>query len=654
MTLSIFLVFFKLPNFRTISIKVAPYIKFPYVEGFFNSDKLKFGHYNNIFGGIYYVEKDKKRTYFYITNSLIRYYNSNSRPVFAIDIVSGKYKMIDLINTKYINKDPESIVVVTEQERQYFISNNLEYNGKGRHIAVIDIKNDKEIYIKRLEDEVYFDFIHPIGNSIVPIIRVDSKQIQVNLVYLSDDENRYTSWFIKDIEGELLRQVVRADDDEDEEYLFHYLYRLRRSISSRHIKEFYTNTIKYKYAIYKNKAQYIEEAIIYFDLSWNFSSIDTCHLSDVILKIKLDLDYRHIKVCLDFSEAMLKINTDEDLELENRLYENELMLEKFPFTSEIHNNKISDVLYSNDCYVIWHNTNGIGISAINQKKNQFYDTSVLSALYQYKYYWFIFRDRYLVIINTKNDSIAMWFSDTDQINDEDIMPDYNFYYLETIRVFVCISVTMYRLFHIDREGIDKALRQKNDCVEIQSENIQVFELNTMMYLLILSHYPEKSVKIGNIIGHYLDKNKNSFYFIRNYSVNNVEYTGLFECKITKRGVNFDLLSYIKQDEIYSSTHLKRLKLEKIRLYSIILSSLRESEISYSSNNQIVNLRHNRQSIILEFITKEYLELQKIKRRHVVGYDRLIALQNIISKETAKDYEIWSSFILSELSMVDKW
>jgi hypothetical protein len=430
MTLSIFLVFFKLPNFRTISIKAAPYIKFPYVEGFFNSDKLKFGHYNNIFGGIYYVEKDKKRTYFYITNNLIRYYNSNSRPVFAIDIVSGKYKMIDLINTKYINKDPESIVVVTEQERQYFISNNLEYNDKGRHIAVIDIKNDKEIYIKRLEDEVYFDFIHPIGNSIVPIIRVDSKQIQVNLVYLSDDENRYTSWFIKDIEGELLRQVVRADDDEDEEYLFHYLYRLRRSISSRYIKEFYTNTIKYKYAIYKNKAQYIEEAIIYFDLSWNFSPIDTCHLRDVILKIKLDLDYRYIKVCLDFSEAMLKINTDEYLELENRLYENELILGKFPFTSEIHNNKISDVLYSNDCYVIWHNTNGIGISAINKNKNQFYDTSVLSALYQYKYYWFIFRDTYLVIINTKNDSIAMWFSDTDQINDEDIMPDYNFYYAD--------------------------------------------------------------------------------------------------------------------------------------------------------------------------------------------------------------------------------
>lgn len=175
-----------------------------------------------------------------------------------------------------------------------------------------------------------------------------------------------------------------------------------------------------------------------------------------------------------------------------------------------------------------------------------------------------------------------------------------------------------------------------------------------MYLLILSYYPEKSVKIGNIIGHYLDKNKNSFYFIRNYSVNNVEYTGLFECKVTKSGVNFHLLSYIKQDEIYSRTHLKRLKLEKIRLYSIILSSLRDSEISYSSNNQIVSVRHNRQSIILEFIIKEYLEPQKIKRRHIVEYDRLIVLQNIISEETVKDYEIWSSFILSELSMVYKW
>jgi len=119
-------VFFKLSKYGIASAKVAPYIKFPYVEGFLNSDKLKFGHYNNMLGGIYYVEKDKKRSYFYITNNLIRYYNSNSRPVFAIDIVSGKHKMIDLINTKYINKDPESIVVVTEQGRQYFISNNAD------------------------------------------------------------------------------------------------------------------------------------------------------------------------------------------------------------------------------------------------------------------------------------------------------------------------------------------------------------------------------------------------------------------------------------------------------------------------------------------------------------------------------------------------
>ncbi len=650
--------FFKLPNLRTINIKVAPYIKFPYVEGFLNLDKLNFGHYNNIIGGIYYVEKNKKRTYFYITNNLIRYYNSHSKPVFTIDIVSGKHEMIDLINTNYINKDPESIVVATEQGRQYFISSNLEYNGKNHFVAVIDIKNGKEIYMKRREDELYFDFIHPIGNSIVPIIRVDSKQIQVNLVYLSDDENRHTSWFIEDIEEELLTQVMPADDDEDEEYLHHYLYRLKRSISSRYIKEFYTNTINYKYATYKNKVQYIEEVIIYFDLSWSFSSIDTCHLKDVILKIKLDLDYRYIKLCLDFSEAILKINTDEDLELENRLHENELMLKTFPFAAEVHSNNISDVLYSNDCYVIWHNTDGIGISEINQKKNQFYDIPALSALYQYKHYWFIFhggKNGYLVIINTKSGSIAVWFSNTNQINYEDTMPDYNFYYLETIGVFVCISVTMDCLLLIDKEGIDKVLKQKNGCIEIKSETIRVFEINTMIHLLILSYYPEKSVKIGNIIGHYLNKKKNSFYFITNYSVDNLEYTGLFECKITKSSVNFDLLSYVKRGEIYSSTRLnKRLKLEKLRLHNIILSSLRDPEISYSSNNQIVGVKHNRQSIILEFIIKEYLEPQKIKRKHIVEYDRLIVLQNIISGETVKDYKIWSSFILSELSMVYKW
>ena len=40
-----------------------------------------------------------------------------------MDFVSERYNILELSSTKYINNDPESIVIVTEQGKQYLVSN---------------------------------------------------------------------------------------------------------------------------------------------------------------------------------------------------------------------------------------------------------------------------------------------------------------------------------------------------------------------------------------------------------------------------------------------------------------------------------------------------------------------------------------------------
>jgi hypothetical protein len=166
-------VFFKLPKYRIVTTKIAPYIKVPYVRKTINIYENKLKHYKNTCNSIYYAERDDFRTYFYIKNNLLRYYNSISKPIFKMDIVNEKYEMFDLRSTKYINRDPNSIVIETEQGKKYLVSNDLEYEGRRGYTAIIDITNGEQVYMrqrKSKDEYLYFRFIRPIGNSIVPII----------------------------------------------------------------------------------------------------------------------------------------------------------------------------------------------------------------------------------------------------------------------------------------------------------------------------------------------------------------------------------------------------------------------------------------------------------------------------------------------------
>lgn len=211
--------FFKLPNHRIASTIVAPYIKVPYVSKTINVYQTELKPYNKIYNSIFYAEKDNHRTYFYIKNDLLKYYNSVSRPIFKIDIVNEKYEIFDLRHTKYINRDPKSIVIVTEQGKKYLVSDNLEYEGKSGYVAIIDITNGEQVYMKQRkgeDEDLYFHFMHPIGNSIIPIIRIQSKYIQVDLFDISNNKNYQISWSVKDIRDEILEQAVTAvHEDED-------------------------------------------------------------------------------------------------------------------------------------------------------------------------------------------------------------------------------------------------------------------------------------------------------------------------------------------------------------------------------------------------------------------------------------------------------
>ena len=603
---------------------------------------------------MYYAEKGEHRTYFYFKNNWFKYYNSLRKPLFMIDVVNEKHTMIELNNADYVNNDPKSLIIVTEQGKQYLISNDVEYKNEGKYLAVIDITNNKEIYMeKRDEDDyLYFRFILPIANSIIPIIRIKDKYIGVDLVDLSSNQQHRASWFLTEIQAVLLEELTENNDEEE---LPEDLVEILKDDSMEYISHIEIEKIKYKYANHENNTNYIDKATFIFMFKTYVGDYE-CEFYNMSLNLVLDLNKHYLILYLDFSKTSITINSSYNIKLSDLLNNKKLLIKKVSFSGNVYKNNISNILYSNNFYVIWHATNGIATARITKDGDNSSDTPKVSALHRYKDYLFIFRrggDRDLIIINTKSNSIAIWSSNANHVKVDPELT-YRFYYLSRIRAFLFIHAKMNYLLLVDKVTLDGILVQDNECYEITNDVIKFFDLNNAISSFIRKYYRGMSVKMDNLIGPYVNKELGLLYVIASYNIEQVRYTGLFECKVIRNDINVNLLDFVSINKIYSGKYYKGIKVGNIELCKIRDSALADLELSYCSNDKIISIGYNRQSVSLQNFLKGKPVDYSIKRRSVFQYEKLIILEHVIHEEFKIDYVIWFSFIVSELCLVDKW
>ena len=646
--------FFKLANHKIVNVKASPYIKIPYVKARVNIYKTDLNHYNKIRNKIYYAKKDEYKTYFYFKNNLFKYYNTIKEPVFVMDFVSERYNILELSSTKYINNDLESIVIVTEQGKQYLVSNEVEYEDEGKYLAVIDITNKEEIYMEKRDEEdyLYFSFIRPIGNSIIPIIRITDEYVGVDLVDLSSNQHHRASWFLTEIQAVLLEELT---ENHDEEELPEELVEILKDDSMEYISHIEIDKIQYEYTNNENNINYINKATFLFMFKTYVGDYE-CEFYNMSLNMALDLNKQYLKVYLDFSKTSVTINASYNIKLSDLLSKKKLLSKKFNFSGNVYKNNISDILYSNNCYVIWHSMNGVSVSKTTRDGNNSFDTPKVSALYRYEDYLFIFRsgdNRDLIIVNTKSNSIAVWSSSTNSVK-VNIQLNYNLYYLSRIRAYMFIHAKMGHVLLLDIISVDKILSQDNKCYKIENGIINFFDLNSAISSFIRKYYHGRGVKMNNLIGHYVNRELGLLYIVASYNVDQIRHIGLFECKIIGNGINVNLLDFVSINKIYSSKYCKSINVGNIELYKVRETSLADLELGYGSNDKIISIGHNRQSISLQNFLMEQPIDYVIKQRNVFQYNKLIILEHVIREEFKLDYIIWFSFIVSELYLVDKW
>jgi hypothetical protein len=269
---------------------------------------------------------------------------------------------------------------------------------------------------------------------------------------------------------------------------------------------------------------------------------------------------------------------------------------------------------------------------------------------------FIFRrhaNKDLVIVNTKSNSIAVWSSINNYIY-VDPKLIYNFYYLSKNNAFLFIYTEIYYLLLVDKKILDRILGQDNKCHEITKDAIKVFDLNSAISDFIYSYYHGRSIEIDNFIGHYVNEELGLLYIVTSYKVDQVKHIGLLECKIIGDNINVKLLDFISANKIYSSKYRKAVKVGNIQLYKIREKSLLDSELCYDSNDKIISIGYNRQSVSLQNFLKNPPRDYIIQRRNVLQHEKSIILEHVIRGKFKQDYVIWFSFIVSELCLVDKW
>jgi len=647
-------VFFKLANHKIVGVKVAPCIKVPYVKGRVNIYKTDLNHYNNTYNTIYYAEKGEYRTYFYLKNNSFKYYNSIRKPLFMIDVVNEKYKIIELNNANYVNNDSKSLVIVTEQGKQYLVSNEVEYEDEGKYLAIIDIINNKEIYMEKLDEEdyLYFSFIRPIGNSIVPIIGITDEYIGVELVDLSSNQHHRASWFLTQIQAVLLEELTENHDEED---LPEDLVEILKDDSMEHISHIEVEKIQYEYASYENNVNYIKKATFLFMFKTYVGDYE-CEFYNMSLNMVLDLNKHDLEVYLDFSKTSITINASYNIKLIDFLNNKKLLSKRVSFSGNVYKNNISDILYSNNCCVILHAMNGIAIVRTTKDGDNSSDIPRVSALYRYKHYLFIFRrgvDRDLIIVNTKSNSIAVWSSNA---NRTELDPEltYRFYYLSRIHAFLFIHTKRGYILLVNRASIDKFLSQDSKCYENTNDIISFFDLNSAIFSFINKCYRGRSVKMGSLIGHYVSRESSLLYAIASYNIDQTKHVGLFECKIAANVINVNLLDFASLNRIRGSKYRRNIDVANIQLYKIREFSLKDLELAYGSNDKIISIGHNRQSVSLQTFLEENPKEYIIKQRNVFQCNKSIILEHVVREKTKLDYIIWFSFIISELCVVDKW
>jgi hypothetical protein len=529
---------------RNQRVKIAQHIKIPYVSDFLDIMRTKYQAYGNIYNILYQASNSEMSTYFFIKNNQVYYYRvaDNKIPIFKLDILKKEHRILDTSHLIHRFKDINSTIVMLESGKRYIITNNVDWNGLQECAAIIEAQSGYNLYIETRQSNLYLRAFLLVCNSIVPVLQVTEYHINIHMVDLITERLYTISWSLSD-----LKNIISAIVSESRRYLDKTKEWILNN-DLKHIDRFSDKNINYIYESSKRGISYLKALEISFELS--LSGMDVTYVfSNVHIIIKFDgnkiLCYWNSE--LGSESADLSVNIQDPFidvydrksilklqyqEISRKIIQ--ISTKEYPYKVEIHNNHLSNVLYSNMCGQLSSNSRGLGIITKTRRIMHYYNEAVL---HHYNEYVIILANLFLdinrkmkrlIIIDTKSGLMNMWdISEYEwACSSESIM--YECYYFDKYKqlIFISPSHESICMFCIDINELLNTFKskQKAGCkvkkYKYIRDLVRSYNIRRLIIKSITNHHKkEPKEQSVQIIGYHVNRVDSEIYIVAKYILN---------------------------------------------------------------------------------------------------------------------------------------
>ncbi len=623
---------FKVPANSPFTLKIAYHIKVPYADRHFTIFDYDSKPYNSIYNLMQYVEKNYFATYFYAKNNLTSYFrkrrNENSFVIY--DVLKNDYEIIGLKKLDYNiestqNDKPKTLVVKMANDVVYLISDNVTDEEGEKFVMILNLNNKQILYKKLRNENMYISWFYPIANVIVPILRVTSEGLFLDLVDLSSGRLDTISYGLASM-SEIMSKIISREKKS--------LFKLSCSVES--IDSFHVMSENYKYHSHKNDGYYIKHLILKlkFSVSERFYQYD---VHDVFLNIKVANKKLSLYLTFDNSTVMIHKDT-KTMDFLKDVSKNFLLGER-QFDGRIINVKLHNQIYVDECYSMHQDEYGFRI--LGQNTNLGGD-GIKSSIYSYENYKilvFHVSDGYkrpymlsgedwtaegIVIIDIKHQkALITTYKSKNEGYCTQNLPIASYYCSSKSQKIIFMSQNSHCFSVMDIKEINETFDKLTkinvpECQENINSNTDkivksFYVIPRIIRAAAQQHYvPEASLSYSTIkvIGSYVDEKSDRLYIAATYNINNAEYIGLFMWPIYDDKVDLKLLYYKPVKLLYS----KRYKTSIPDVLKIELNDYNDKwlnlHIKYDINKHtFVDVENNRSSSKFAKVY-EYFEIPK--------------------------------------------
>jgi hypothetical protein len=563
--------FFATADGVMLSVKVAPHMKVPYIGNELSIPISACEIYNNIYNLIQRAKRGYSITYFYTKNNLATYHREHAKSNHFIipDLLNDSYDVASIKELGYrieSTKDNEAKAIAAKMAdgTLYLISNNMTDADGKKFVMILNLSEKRALYKKLQEGHIYISWFYPIVNVIVPIIRVTSEGLFVDLVNLLNGRTNTISCDLSCI-SQMVKKLIGESQSSNKDLVD----------TAKRVDGFYLNSVNYEYQIHENNIPYTKRAIIKF----RFYVTGHVYLYDMNnVSISIESTGNVIRLYFSFEDTFISVyKSGAPIKYLNNLNGRFLIKENQP-VDKIVSIKIHNQLYVDSCYAIYQDKDGFTILGRNRHIG---GTDVEASVISYKNYKiFVFmlsdeskRHNFLrqeewtadgiAVVDTKRYKTLVWLHKS-YIDGHcmQLSSIESYYYSDKVQKLILLPSNSDCFSVIDTKKLDMAFNKlfthgQSECqeeIKFVDDLADSFNITSMIIEEVSkrNRIPPALIKYSDVrvISSYIDKKSDILYIAATYKVSNVldsyertKYIGLFMWPIYDDNVRLKLLWY---------------------------------------------------------------------------------------------------------------